>query len=254
MQPDLSLARRFLDAHPPHGRVLLCAITGSHLYGFPSVDSDLDIKGIHAAPTASLLGLKRPVDSHDRLEVFEGVECDLTTHELGKVLAQLLKGNGNMLERIASPYQIVDGPDVEALRALVPHTLSRRCHGHYAGYLKGMLREHVKVRRAKTLLYAYRVVLTGRFLLETGKVEAHLPTLAAHYGLTHLDELLARKRSAEKVSMPQAETAAHLPEILALREALDRARESSPLPDSPPGEAIVEDWLVQHRLAGIVES
>ena len=52
-QPDLALARRFVEAHPPPGRVLLCTITGSHNYGFPSPDSDLDIKGIHLATSVS---------------------------------------------------------------------------------------------------------------------------------------------------------------------------------------------------------
>ena len=46
MLPDLTLARRFVSAHLPPGKVLLCAITGSHHYGFTSPDSDIDIKGI----------------------------------------------------------------------------------------------------------------------------------------------------------------------------------------------------------------
>lgn len=97
MGPDLQIAGRFLAARPPEGKVLLCAITGSHLYGFSSPDSDIDLKGIHQAPLRSLVGLTRPAETHDRLEVFEGVECDLTTHELGLALSLMLKGNGNVL-------------------------------------------------------------------------------------------------------------------------------------------------------------
>ena len=55
--PDLELDRRFLKKNPPPGRVLCCAVTGSHHYGFSSPDSDLDLKGIHLCPTEVLLGL-----------------------------------------------------------------------------------------------------------------------------------------------------------------------------------------------------
>ena len=99
LEPDLDLGRRFLAEHPPPGRVLLCEVTGSHHYGFPSPDSDIDLKGVHVAPTRSLLGLSTPRDAHDRLLVFEGTECDLTSNEVGQVLRLVLRGNGNALER-----------------------------------------------------------------------------------------------------------------------------------------------------------
>jgi len=69
--PDLELGRRFLAANPPPGEVLSCGATGAHLYGFPSPDSDLDLKGIHLASTESVLGLRRMPEAFDRLEVAE---------------------------------------------------------------------------------------------------------------------------------------------------------------------------------------
>jgi len=42
--PDLSRARRFVAAHPPPGDPIVVAVTGAHLYGFPSPDSDVDLK------------------------------------------------------------------------------------------------------------------------------------------------------------------------------------------------------------------
>src|SRR5262249_36553723 len=55
--PNLEIARRFLDAHGPEGR-LLVGITGAHFYGFPSPDSDIDMKGIHLAKTREVVSLK----------------------------------------------------------------------------------------------------------------------------------------------------------------------------------------------------
>ena len=56
LTPDLDLARRFIADHHPAGEVLLCGVTGAHHYGFPSADSDIDLKGIHiyTIPTAIL--------------------------------------------------------------------------------------------------------------------------------------------------------------------------------------------------------
>ena len=252
--PQRETASRFLDANLPPGQVVLCAITGSHLYGFSSPDSDIDMKGIHLAPTDALLGLTRPADAHDRLTIFEGVECDLTTHEAGKAMSLLLKGNGNMLERIFSPLQLVDSPALGELRALAQGALSRRSLSHYLGFFKGMQRESLRQEapRAKTLLYSYRVALTGIHLLKTGAVEAHLPTLAAHYGYTEVDELVAIKTNGtEKGTMPTADAERFQATWARLEAALREAAEHSPLPEAPANTAAVNDWLVRRRRAAL---
>jgi uncharacterized protein len=84
LTPDLDLAREFVAANPPRGRLLLCAVSGSHTYGFPSADSDLDLKGIHLVPTRGFLGLRPAVSVHDLTAFHRGVECDLTTNEAGQ--------------------------------------------------------------------------------------------------------------------------------------------------------------------------
>ena len=99
MTLDLSKGRRFLATRgAPSG--LVVGVTGAHYYGFPSPDSDLDLKGIHVAPTHEVVALHPPPDSVDFLGIFEGVEIDYTSHELAFALRLLLKGNGNILERI----------------------------------------------------------------------------------------------------------------------------------------------------------
>jgi predicted nucleotidyltransferase len=118
MVPDIELARRFVAAKGPPHEVLLCGITGAHIYGFASPDSDIDMKGVHIVPTAQLLTLEPKIPAYDKLEVFEGTECDLTTHEVARALATLLRGDGNVLERILSPYQLVDSPAVSELQDL----------------------------------------------------------------------------------------------------------------------------------------
>lgn len=107
---DLEIARAYIAHNPPPGTLLLCGVTGAHLYGFPSPDSDLDLKGIHLVPTVQLLGLEPATPPHDHTEIFQGIECDLTTNEASDALRLLLSGNGNMLERILSPTQPTSPP------------------------------------------------------------------------------------------------------------------------------------------------
>ncbi|MEM6929406.1 MAG: nucleotidyltransferase domain-containing protein [Myxococcota bacterium] len=249
MLPDLDGARRFVQEHrPPPGRVLLCAVTGAHLYGFPSADSDVDLKGIHLAPTEQLLGLAAAKETHDVTLVVDSVEYDLTTHELGMALRAVLKGNGNVIERVVSPLQLFDTEEVEALRALLPDLLSQRVHAHYAGFFRQTCRFFDREARVKTLLYSVRVALTGIHLLRTGEVEAHLPTLAETHGFSEVMPLVDLKRERGEKAVIRPEVAAPIrrrwPE---LEERLREARDASCLPVEPPGREAAEAWLVQVR-------
>lgn len=249
--PDVDVARSFLAAHPPPGDVVVVAVTGSHLYGFPSPDSDLDLKGIHQAPTRRVLSLDEVPDAFDRLLVHQGVECDLTTNELGQALRLLLAGNGNLLERILSPWVVASSPAHEELKALAQGSLSQRSAKHYRGYLIGMIREHGRQSppQAKSLLYCWRVALTGRHLLEAGEVEAHLPTLAERYGHPEVLELVDWKRGHNEVGAPPEALLERLRQFDRLRAALDDALDRTALPAQPANRAAINDWLVQRRLA-----
>ncbi len=253
-EPDLALARRFLRQEGPEGRPLLCAITGSHHYGFASADSDLDIKGIHAVAPERLLGLSKPKMSHDRLQVFEGLECDLTCNEARQALRLLLGGNGNMLERIFSPYQLLQGPDFEGLRGLAQGAINQSFFKHYGGFFRGICREHERSPEpsAKGLLYAYRVALTGVHLLRSGQVLAHLPTLAPLYGFSEALELITLKQEAhEKALVSSQEDQRHRARWPDLEAALSEAKVESFLPERPSNREECQRWLVDLRLQAL---
>ena len=249
-EPDLDLAMRFAQASEIPGRLLLAGITGSHHYGFPSPDSDLDIKTIHLAPTETLLGLRAPKEAYERLEVFEGVECDLTSNEARQALQLLLRGNGNMLERILCPYQLVESVEVEALQQLARRAVCRRFHGHYSGFFRAMCKEHEKATRptVKQVLYAYRVATTGIHLLQTGALEADLSVLAERYAVPEALPLIERKRAtAERVPLDEADAERFREASGRLHHALDDALATSPLPPDPENGDDFEAWLVQIR-------
>jgi predicted nucleotidyltransferase len=250
LEPDLDLARRFAATAGIPGRLLLAGITGSHHYGFPSPDSDLDIKAIHLAPTETLLGLSPPEKGFDRIEVCEGTECDLTSNEARQALLLLLKGNGNMLERILCPYQLIESEEVEALQGLAREAVCRRFHGHYSGFFRAKRQEIERAEQpmAKSVLYAYRVGVTGLHLLGTGQLEADLSALAEPYGLAEVLPLIEEKRAgAEKLRLSRREAAQHQADLDRLQLGLDEARDASPLPEEPPNADACEAWLVERR-------
>lgn len=250
--PAVDLGRSYLAAHPPPGRVLLCAVTGSHIYGFPSPDSDIDLKGVHLAPTRRLLGLGRPTETHDRTEHHQGIECDLTTNEAGPALDLVLAGNGNMLERILSPLQLVAGPEVAQLQALARGAISARAARHYGGFFRGCQREHERRPTAKAMLYSYRVALTGIHLLVTGELETDVTLLAPRYRFDDVVDLVVLKgEGAEHGPLPEALDRHHRARWPVLAARLADAEGGTHLPAEAPNRAEVDAWLVSTRLADL---
>jgi len=252
---QLDLAKQFLSHHTPDGRLLMCAVTGSHIYGFAAPDSDIDMKGIHMAPTPSMLGLGRPVDVHNRLMMYEGVECDLTTHEVGKALSLVLRGNGNMLERLFSPIQMVKTEQLSELQELARASFSRSCFSHYSGFFKGMQRAHLReAPMMKSMLSSVRVALTGIHLLKTAEVVSDLWVLTGLYGFREVEDLMDRKSTAmDKAALTEMESKRYQKLWPILGELLLESRDQSPLPPHPPNEAACSEWLTSLRIQGLSE-
>src|SRR5215471_7192024 len=99
--PDqLRVANRLLSEEEQRRDHLVVSLSGAHAYGFPSPDSDLDLKAIHVERTARLVGLATPALHATRLEIIDGVDIDYSSNELGGVLAGIVYGNGNYVERV----------------------------------------------------------------------------------------------------------------------------------------------------------
>jgi predicted nucleotidyltransferase len=229
---------------------LFVTVSGAHLYGFPSEDSDIDLRGSHRLPLADLVGLRPPRETHQAHLEHRGREVELVSHEVGKYLRLLSKHNGYILEQIFSPLVVAGKEFLDSLRPLARQCVTRPCYHHYRGFLQTQLKllERQPVKKAKALLYAYRVVLTGIHLLQTGQVEANLPELNRHFKLPFLDDLIRRKLAREQGELGELDWRWHQAELARWEERLDQAHASSTLPEEPPGEAL-NRFVVQWRLA-----
>lgn len=244
-----AVARRVIAEEEGRREHLVVYLSGAHAYGFPSPDSDLDLKAIHIATTDALLGFEPPAPTVDRAEFVDGIEIDYTSNELAHALSGILTGNGNFLERVLGRMTPHASPLLDELRPLAERALSRRVHRHYSGFARNQLRFLEKEPSAKKLLYVLRTTLTGVHLLETGELEPDLARLMNEYDLSDAAELIARKRAGERVALETRVLDAWRPRVDALFERLDVARDRSPLPEAPPNEAELGAWLLSVRRA-----
>jgi hypothetical protein len=247
-----AVAERVVAEEIDKRETLVISLCGAHAYGFASVDSDLDLKGVWAAPSRRLLGLASEPGAIDRHEWISEVEVDFTVNELVQAVRGVLKGNGNMLERIMDLRPLYAAPELAELREHTRKNLSRRAYAHYRGFAFSQ-REAVDLAapKAKKVLYVLRTTVTGAHLLETGEVVPDLTRLHRQYGFPEVPELVAHKREAEAGVLP----AAWIEKIPGLFERafarLDQALERSILPEQPPAAEALERWLIDYRVAAL---
>ncbi|MEZ4404619.1 MAG: nucleotidyltransferase domain-containing protein [Kofleriaceae bacterium] len=248
---QLAVATPYLDARAGERDHLVIYLSGAHAYGFPSPDSDLDLKCVHIAPTERLVGLEVSVGGAERLEIVDGVELDYGSNELGDVLRGVVAGNGNYLERLLG-RQVVRAAAglLDDLRPLVRATLSRRVVRHYRGFATAQLRAAEERPTAKRVLYVLRTARTGLHLLTAGEVETDLTRLAPSYGPT-VDELIVRKQTGERAALSAEEFAGWRALLGQAVDQLGEAVAGSPLPPEPPAEAVaaLDAWLCEVRRA-----
>lgn len=231
-------------------RHLVVALSGAHAYGFPSPDSDLDLKAIHIAPTRVLLGLSEPPVTSDRMEIVEGVEIDYTSNELGAALRGLLKGNGNYLERVLGAHLLIVSPLLEELAPLVRAGLSKRYYRHYLGFARQQQQEFEKsdAPTAKKVLYVLRTALTGAHLMRAGELRVDLNDNIEEYGYQEARELAARKQAGERTVLDDVTASYWRQRVQRAFVLLDEAHAASGLPDETTNMAELEHWLVDVRM------
>ncbi|KES03219.1 nucleotidyltransferase [Streptomyces toyocaensis] len=231
------------------GPVLFATVSGAHLYGFPSRDSDVDLRGVHLLPAADLVGLREPDETRSRTWVRDGVEMDLVTHDLRKFARLMLRRNGYVLEQLLSPLVVHTTGAHRELAALVPGVLTRHHAHHYRGFAQTQWRLFERTGELKPLLYTFRVLLTGIHLMRSGEVQPHLPTLAVEVGAApdRLPELIAAKAEREHgdAAVDHARVRA---EVERLHRLLDEAQATSALPDAPTAYDALHDLVVRIRL------
>jgi uncharacterized protein len=239
-------------AAQPHP-LLFATISGAHLYGFPSADSDFDLRGAHILPVEKVVGLDVSDETLEDSRVIEGLEMDIVSHDIRKFFRLLLKKNGYVLEQLYSPLIVQTSPEHAELKSIARGCITRHHSHHYFGFSETQWKLFLKEspRRVKPLLYVYRVLLTGIWLMRTGEIEANLVKLNESFRLPYIPDLVARKTGGPGQSiLSDADVGFHESEYLRLRGELQATHEASGLIETPTAEtrSAMNELLVRVRL------
>jgi uncharacterized protein len=231
--------------------LLFATISGAHLYGFPSPDSDYDLRGAHVLPVKAVVGLDVTDETVEDSRVIEGLDMDIVSHDVKKFFRLLLKKNGYVLEQVYSPLIVYTTSEHAQLKEIAKGCITKHHSHHYFGFAETQwkLFDKERPRRVKPLLYVYRVLLTGIHLMRTGVVNANLVELNEEARLPYIGDMIARKQSGENTALADADVAFHRREYERLRAELQAAHEASRLPELPSEETwqALNDLLVRLR-------
>lgn len=147
-------------------QILLACETGSRAWGFPSPDSDYDVRFIYRHPLDWYLG----IDDHKDTREYLAGDLDLVGWDIRKSLRLLRKSNAAMFERMQSPMIYLQQPDFrEKLLQLAPQYFSRRAGLHH--YLS-MARNYYEACapaaevKLKSYFYLLRTALASLWIVE----------------------------------------------------------------------------------------
>jgi hypothetical protein len=229
--------------------LIFATVSGAHLYGFASADSDLDLRAAHLLPAAEVVGLRTGPETLQTDGWRDGVELDVVSHDLLKFARLLHSRNGYVLEQLLSPLVVATSPVHAELVALAPALLTRHHAHHYLGFAATQERLFDRTGELKPALYTLRVLLTGLHLMRTGALETDLGVLGA--SLPYVPELIGRKREAEHGPFPSSVRADLARDVPRLRADLEAARDASTLPSQPDRAAVeaLHDLVVRTRLS-----
>lgn len=230
--------------------LVFVTISGAHLYGFPSPDSDYDLRGIHVLPIPEIAGLNATRETLEISGDRSNLEMDLVTHDARKFFLMMLKKNGYVLEQLYSPLIVRTSPEHDQLKEIGRQCVTRHHAHHYIGFAdtQWKLFEKENPRRVKPLLYVYRVLLTGIHLMRTGEVEANLLKLNEQSPLSYVPELVARKLSGpEQSKLTDMDFDFHRREYERLLARLNDEFAKSSLPEVSSAKPALNDLLLHIR-------
>ncbi|WP_396445351.1 DNA polymerase beta superfamily protein [Actinomadura sp.] len=210
---------------------ILSVVTGSRAYGLATDASDIDRRGVYAAPAPLFWRFTKPPAHVD------GPLPEQSSWELERFCALALGANPTVLECLWSPLVEKATPAGGELLAVRSAFLSRHAHRTFLRYAEAQFRKlegdlrNGGAPRWKHVMHMLRLLVSGLHLVRHGEPRVDVGDLR--------DRLLAVRRG--EVAWDEIETWR-----ASLTADLDGAVARSPLPPEPD-RAAVEDLLVSIR-------
>jgi len=216
-----------------YGKPLFVMVAGAHNFGFPSHDSDWDIRGVYQCPTKELFGLRKKVDQPTFEYMSEAEKLDVSIDEVGHFMKIVSESNGNRIEWPHSNLMIYTSSEFPKLKEATFSTLSKGLLNHYLHFARDMWEGKTKEEGVKKDLYALRVYMSGISLFEDGVINSNINQLNKKFGEDIVDQMIKIKAQGEKTNSNGYDREALEKIISGLDARLLRAAENSTLPAYP---------------------
>lgn len=135
-------------------RILYACESGSRAWGFPSKDSDYDVRFIYIRPLEWYLSI---FEKRDVIERPISDMLDVNGWDLKKALNLFRKSNPPLLEWLHSPIPYMENYSVaEQIRSISPFNFSpKSCMYHYLNMARGNYRDYLQGDQVKIKKYFY---------------------------------------------------------------------------------------------------
>ncbi|GMK42285.1 hypothetical protein PCCS19_53440 [Paenibacillus sp. CCS19] len=198
-------------------RILYACESGSRAWGFPSQDSDYDVRFIYIRRPEWYLSIR---EGRDVIERPISDQLDISGWDLRKALGLYRKSNPPMLEWLQSPIRYAESYETaDHLRAMASSAFSpKACMFHYLHMARGNFRTYLQGEQVKIKKYFYvlRPILACEWIEQFGEmppmgfdelVERLLPRDGALW--QEVQQLLERKKSGEELDYEPRQEAIH---------------------------------------------
>jgi uncharacterized protein len=188
-------------------RILYACESGSRAWGFPSKDSDYDVRFLYVRPLDWYLSI---FEKRDVIERPISDMLDINGWDLRKALNLFRKSNPPLLEWLQSPIVYRENHAIgEQIRRISPSTFSpRSCMYHYLHMAKGNYREYLQGEQVKIKKYFYvlRPILACEWIVKHNTmppiefdrlVDAVVPRGSELKAV--IDGLLVRKKAGDEM-------------------------------------------------------
>ncbi len=149
-------------------KILLAVESGSRAWGFPSPDSDYDVRFIYIRSERDYLKLET---IRDVIELPIDDTLDINGWDLQKTLRLLYKSNPTLFEWFSSPIIYLETSFADQFREIMKaYFSSKKTLYHYISMAEGNYREYLKrdMVKAKKYFYVLRPVLACRWVIDYG--------------------------------------------------------------------------------------
>jgi predicted nucleotidyltransferase len=193
--PYLSEIKRLVNSIG--GVTSLVMLSGAHIYGYPSRNSDFDYRGFYIMRTGKLLSFDNVPKHIDRFLDPDKV-YDISLMEIQQFIKLAMGMNCNILEHLFAPSLYASSEALE-LKSIIQKALAKEgIYETYSGMSSFNHKKFIlsgKKRTIKKYLYVFRGLLAGIHALQTHEIQPDIMILNEKFGSQVVDQLLQDKLS-----------------------------------------------------------